>query len=82
MYETLEVNVNREGYIVAFRKLVTRGKITGYKDRPIYVADIARYTDVDQNYLISLVGGVQLNTAPSGEDEEVDALKSTLQWEA
>ena len=41
------------------------------------MADIARYTDVDLNYLSSLVGGVQLNTAPSGEDEggrtEVDS---------
>ena len=77
LYETVEVKMNREGYIVAFRKVVTRGKVTGYKDGPIHVADIARYTDVDLDYLSSLVGGVQLNTAPSGEDEggrtEVDS---------
>jgi hypothetical protein len=69
LYETVEVKMNREGYIVAFRKLVTRGKVTGYNDEPIHVADIACYTDVDLDYLSSLVGGVQLNTAPSGEDE-------------
>ena len=41
------------------------------------MADFARYTDVDLDYLSSLVGGVQLSTAPSGEDEggrtEVDS---------
>ena len=71
LYETVEVKMNREGY------MVTRGKVSGYKDGPIHVADIALYTDVDLDYLSSLVGGVQLNTAPSGEDEsgrtEVDS---------
>jgi hypothetical protein len=33
------------------------------------VADIAHYTDVDLDYLSLIVGGTQLNTAPSGEDE-------------
>jgi hypothetical protein len=32
--------------------------------------DISRYTDVVLDYLSSLVGGVQLNTAPSREDED------------
>ena len=49
--------------------MVTRGKATGYKDGPIHVAGIACYTEVDLDYLSSLVGGVQMNTAPSGEDE-------------
>jgi hypothetical protein len=69
--------MDREGYIVSFRKVVIRGKVTGYKDGSIHLADIARYTDVDLNYLRTLVGRVQLNTAPSGEDEggrtEVDS---------
>jgi hypothetical protein len=77
LYKTVEVKMNREGYIVAFRKVVTRGEVTGYKDGPIHVAEIARYTDVDLDYLSLLVGGVQLNTATSGEDEgrrtEVDS---------
>jgi hypothetical protein len=77
LYETVEVKMNRKGYIVAFRKVVTRGKVTGYKDGPIHLADIARYTDVDLDYLSLIVGGVQLNTAPSGKDEgertEVDS---------
>jgi hypothetical protein len=73
--------MDREGYIVAFRMVVTRGKVTGYKNGPIHVADIARYTDVDLDYLSSLVGGVQLNTAPSGK-MKVDALKLIIQFEA
>jgi hypothetical protein len=77
LYETIEVKMDREGYIVAFRELVTLGKITGYKDGPINVADNARYTDVDLEYLSLLVGGVQLNNAPRGKDEgertEVDS---------
>ena len=28
LYEAVEVKMNREGYIVAFRKVVTRGKVT------------------------------------------------------
>ena len=59
LYETVEVKMNREGYIVAFRKVVTRGKVTGYKDGLIHVADIARYTDVDLDYLSSLVSSEQ-----------------------
>jgi hypothetical protein len=69
LYETVEVKMNRGGYIVAFRKVVTRGKVTGYNDGPMHVANIARYTDVDIDYLSSLVGGGQLNTVPNGEDE-------------
>jgi hypothetical protein len=69
LYETVEVKMNRKGYIAAFRKVVTQGKVTGYKDGPIYMVDITRITDVDLNYLSSLVGRVQLNTAPSEEDE-------------
>jgi hypothetical protein len=76
-YETVEVKMVCEGFIVSFRKLVTRGIITGYKDGSILVADIARYTDVDLDYLSLLVEGVLLNTAPSGEDKrgrtEVDS---------
>jgi hypothetical protein len=78
LYKTVDVKMNREGYIVAFRKVVTRAKVTGgYKDVPIHVADIARYTDFDLDYLSSLVGGVQFDTAPYEEDEgehtEVDS---------
>ena len=69
LYKTVEVKESREGYIVACRKVVTRDKATGYKDGPIHVADIACYTEVDLDYLSSLVGGVQMNTAASGEDE-------------
>jgi hypothetical protein len=71
--------MNREGYTVVFRKVVTGGMVTGYNDGPIHMADIPRYTDVDLNYLSSLVGGVQLNTAPSEDDEgrrtEVDSTR-------
>jgi hypothetical protein len=77
LYETVEVKMNREEYIVAFRKVVTRRKVTGYKIGPIYVADIACHTDVDLGYLSSLDRGIQLNTAPFGENEggrtEVDS---------
>jgi hypothetical protein len=69
LYESVEVKMDREGYIVVFRKVVIRDKITGYKDGSINVTDIARHTDVYLDYLSSLVRGVQLSTAPSGEDE-------------
>jgi hypothetical protein len=65
----VEVKIDREGYIDAFRNVVTRGKATSYKDRPIHVTDIACYTDVNLDYLSLIVGRVQLYTAPSREDD-------------
>ena len=32
VYETTEVKVDRQGYIVAYRRLVVRGKLTGKPD--------------------------------------------------
>jgi hypothetical protein len=46
-YKTTEVTTNKEGYTVCFRKLVTRGKMTGHRDGPYHVADIASDTEID-----------------------------------
>jgi hypothetical protein len=40
VYETTEVKIDRQGYIVAYRRLVVRGKLTGKPDGPYHVADI------------------------------------------
>ena len=51
VYETTEVKIDRQGYIVACRRLVVRGKLTGKPDGPYYVADIESYTELDLDRL-------------------------------
>ena len=40
VYITTEVKVDRQGYIVEYRKFNVRGKLTGKPDGPYHVADI------------------------------------------
>ena len=51
VYETTEVKLDRQGYIVAYRRLVVRGKLTGKPDGPYHVADIESYTELDLDRL-------------------------------
>ena len=51
VYETTEVKVDRQGYIVAYRRLVIRGKLTGKPDGPNHVSDIESYTELDLDRL-------------------------------
>jgi hypothetical protein len=43
-YETTEVKTNMQGYIVAYRREICKGKPVGSIDGPYHVADIFEYT--------------------------------------
>ena len=45
------MKVDRQGYIVAYRRLVVKGQPTGKPDGPYHVADIASYTELDLDRL-------------------------------
>ena len=51
VYEATEVKVDRQGYIIAYRRLVVRGKLTGKPDGPYHVADIESYKELDLDRL-------------------------------
>ena len=70
VYETTEVKVDRQGYIVAYRRLVVRGKLTGNPDGPYHVADIESYTELDLDRLSEAMrDGNGKSSAPDFDEE-------------
>ena len=70
VYETTEVKVDRQGYIVAYRRLVVRGKLTGKPDGPHHVADIESYTELDLDRLSEAIrDGIGKASAPDIDEE-------------
>jgi hypothetical protein len=64
------VKVDRQGYIVAYRRLVVRGQHKGRPDGPYHVAVIASYTELDLDRLLH-----------PGQFIKVDALEFTCHRE-
>ena len=70
VYETTEVKIDRQGYIVAYRRLVVRGKLTGKPDGPYHVADIESYTELDLDRLSETMrDGIGKASVPDIEEE-------------
>ena len=70
VYETTEVKVDRQGYIVAYRRVVDKGPPTGKPDGPYHVADIASYTELDLDRLSEVMkNGEGRATAPRTVDD-------------
>jgi hypothetical protein len=64
------VKVDRQGYIIAYRRLVVRGQPTGNPDGPYHVADIASYTELDLDRLSETIkDGEGRATAPRTVDD-------------
>jgi hypothetical protein len=54
VYETTEDKIDRQVYIVAYRRLVERGKLTGKHDGPYHVADIESAQSWIETYSVRL----------------------------
>jgi hypothetical protein len=70
IYKTPEVKIHRQGYIVAYRRLVIRGKLTGKPDGLYHVADIENYTELDLDRLSeAMTDGIGKAFAPDTDVE-------------
>ena len=66
-YDTTEVKTNKQGYIVAYRREICKGKPVGSIDGPYHVADIYEYTKKNVNNLVRLTGMASGDSSPVGE---------------
>jgi hypothetical protein len=70
VYEPTEVKIDRQGYIVAYRRLVVRGKLAAKPDGPYHVADIEIYTELDPDKLSEAMRvGKGKASAPDTDEE-------------
>jgi len=71
MFQTTDIKVTRDGYIVAYRRRVHNGLMVGKPDGPYHVADISQYTRTtlgsvtDQTDVGRPVSGKGESTAPT-----------------
>ena len=66
-YETTEVKTNKQGYIVAYRREICKGKTVGSIDGPYHVADIYEYTKKNVDNLVRLTEMASEDSSPVGE---------------
>ena len=50
-YEVVQVKLNRQRYIVVYRRRVSHGEVTGALDGPIHAEEVVRWTKDGINYL-------------------------------
>jgi hypothetical protein len=67
IYETTEVKTNKQGYIVAYRRKICKGKPVGSTDDPYHVADIYKYTKKNVDNLVRLTGMASEESSPVRE---------------
>ena len=67
-YETTEVKTNKQGYIVAYRREICKGKPVGSIDGPYHVADIYEYTKKNVDNMGRLTGMASEDNSPVGEE--------------
>ena len=70
IYETTEIKIDHQGYIVAYRRVVTKGLLTGRPDGPFHVADIASYTDIDLDRLSAVLNEGKVTTPATVTDSD------------
>ena len=66
--ETTEVKTNKQGYIVAYRREICKGKPVGSIDGAYHVADIYEYTKKNVDNLVRLTGMASEDSSPVGEE--------------
>ena len=67
-YETTEVKTNKQGYIVAYRREICKGKPVGSIDGPYHVADIYEYTKKNVDNLVRIAGLSSGDSSPGDEE--------------